>query len=228
MISYKRALNILKYHKINIKTEIILSKDSVNRVASKNIYSPSNYPAANNSAFDGFAVNSLETENINKKKTRKFKIIKTLAAGDNPKIKNIKKFSTVEVMTGALICKPFNTIIPIEKISFFPNKKKPKYIIVNKKIKKYEYFRFLGSDYKKGKIIIKKGQLIQPNHILAFKSLGIEKVYVKKIPKIIFYTTGDEISNKKKIPNWKVRNSNSFFLESYLKKFPVSFKEKKF
>ena len=34
----------------------------------------------------------------------------------------LKNFSTIEVMTGAIIKKPFDTIIPIEQIEYFPNK----------------------------------------------------------------------------------------------------------
>ena len=227
MISYNKALKIIKKSKISFKSEKIPSESSVGRICSKNIYSPYNYPAANNTAFDGFAINSKETVNLKKNKSKKFKILKTIAAGDNPNIKKIKKFSAVEVMTGALIIKPFNTVIPIEKVIFYPSKKKPQYIILDKKIKKNEHIRFLGSDYKKGDKVINKGQLIEPKHILAFKTLGINKVLVKKIPKIIFYSTGNEISNKKNIPSWKVRNSNSYYLKSYLKNFPISFEEKR-
>ena len=136
MISYNKALEIFKKTKINIKTEIVSSKYAVNRISAINIISPHNYPAANNTAFDGFAINSKETNKLSKKNIKKFKIIKVLAAGDNPKIKKIQKFSSIEVMTGAIIKKPFDTVIPIEKIKFYPNKKNPKYIIVNNKIKK--------------------------------------------------------------------------------------------
>ncbi len=227
MISYNKALKILKKNKIKIKNEIILSKDSVNRISSGNIRSKNNYPSANNSAFDGFAINSKETSFINKKSSKKFKILKVIAAGDNPKIKKIPKFSCIEVMTGAIIQKPFDTIIPIEEIKYYPSKKKPNYIIISNKIKKHNFIRFAGSDYKKGERVIKKGQIIQPNHVLAFKTLGIQKVLVKKKPKIAFYTTGNEIVNYNKIPNWKVRNSNNHYLKSFLKNFPVVFKEKK-
>ena len=222
MISYNKALEILKKNKINIKTEIILSKNSVNRIAAKNINSPNNYPAANNTAFDGFAVNSKETKNI-----RKFKIIKVIAAGDNPKIKKVPKFSAIEVMTGAVIQKPFDTVIPTENIKYFPNKENANYIIITNKIKKNNHIRFKGSDYRKGERVISKGQIIQPNHILALKTLGIEKILVKKKPKIVFYSTGNEISNSSKVPSWKVRNSNSYYLKSFLKNFPVKFKEKR-
>jgi len=227
MIHYKKALLKLKNNKIKIKSEIISVENSLNRISSLDLNSPSNYPAANNTAFDGFAISSKETNKINSKNSIKFKIIKTLAAGDNPKIKKISKYSTIEVMTGAIIKKPFDTVIPIEQIKFFSNSIKPKYIIVNKKIKKNNFIRFLGSDFKKGETIIKKGEVINSQHILAFKTLGVKKILVKKRPKIVFYTTGNEISNNSKLPNWKVRNSNSYYLKSFLQNLPFDFIEKK-
>ena len=39
-------------------------------------------------------------------------------------------------MTGGIIPKGFNTIIPIEKIIFHPNKMRPKNILINRKLKK--------------------------------------------------------------------------------------------
>ena len=121
-------------------------------------------------------------------------------------------------MTGALIPKPFDTIIPVEVINFFPNKKKPKFIIINKKIKKNNHIRFLGSDYKKGDKVISSGEIIDSSHILAFKTLGINKIIVKKKPVIVFYSTGNEISEKINLPDWKVRNSNSHYIKSLSKK----------
>jgi len=227
MIKYQRALQILKKNKIRIKTEKISSLSSVNRISSQNVYSPYNYPAANNTAFDGYAINSSETSKLNKKNIKKFKILKSIAAGDNPLIKKIPKFSTVEVMTGAIIKKPFDTVIPIENVIYFPNNNNPKYIIINYKVKKNNHIRFKGSDYKKGQKVISKGQLIKPSHILAFKTLGINNIRVKRKPKIAFFSTGNEISNKIKIPDWKIRNSNNHFLRSFLKFYSVDFFEKK-
>ena len=139
MINYKKAQKILLNSKIKIKNEIILANNAINRVSATNIYSPVNYPAGNNTASDGFAINSKETNGLSATNIKKFKILKTLAAGDNPKIKNIKKYSTIEVMTGALILKPFDTVIPVEAINFYPDKKNPKFIIINKKIPKNNY-----------------------------------------------------------------------------------------
>ena len=219
MNSYKAAISKLNNNPLKIGSEIVSIKDALNRISSKEVIAKSDYPADDNTAFDGFAVNSKETKNT----FQKFKILKTIAAGDNPYIKKVNKLSCIEVMTGAIIKKPFDTIIPIEDIEFFPSKKKAKYIIINKKIKKSEFIRPKGSDYKKGNKIIRKGELINPAHILSLKTLGIDKVLVKKKVNIVFYPSGNELSDKKNIPSWKIRNSITIYLNSLIKSLPVNF-----
>ena len=53
MINYQIAKKILKKSIIKIKDEKIKSVNSLNRVASVNIYSSIDYPSGNNAAFDG-------------------------------------------------------------------------------------------------------------------------------------------------------------------------------
>ena len=225
MKSYSQALKILKKNKIKINDENINSSESLNRVSSINIYSNSDYPSANNASFDGYAIKSKDTNKLNNKIYKKFKIVGSIAAGDKPIKKKIKKFETVEIMTGALIPKSFDTIIPIEQINFYPNKKKAKYILLNKKISKFEHVRFKGSDYQKGDLLISKGTILQSSHILAFKTLGIKKVKVKKKPNILFFSTGNEITNKSKILEWEMRNSNFSYINSLSQSFLFNFKD---
>ena len=225
MISYKKAIKKLNNSRLSIKSESILTKDSLYRICSDNIYSKFNYPASDNSAFDGFGLISRETKNASNRNKINFKILKTIAAGDNPNIKNVPKNSCVEVMTGAIISKPFDTIIPYEQSVLVKNKNN-NYLRINKKIPKFKNLRFAGSDYKKGQIIIKKGELIKPSDILLLKTLGIKKIKVYKKIKVIFFATGNEITNKQIIPNWKVRNSNGSYLKSFSKILPININEK--
>ena len=223
MISYQQAKKILKKAKIKIQDEEVLSKNSLNRVVAKDIISPSNHPLGDNASFDGFAINSKDTQNLNKKNSKQFRILGSIAAGNKPFNKKVKKFDTIEVMTGGIISKPFNTIIPIEKVDFYPTKQNPKFIIIDHKVSKNNHVRFKGSDYKKRQLIIKKGTIIQPNHILALKTLGVQKIKVKKKLNIIFFSTGNEISNSKNIRSWKVRNSNSHYIENLSENFLFNF-----
>ena len=224
MISYKKSRNILKKSKIKIDNEILKTDSCINRVSAENIFSKVNNPAANNAAFDGYVINSKDTKNLNKKKNKLFKILGTIAAGDRSINKKFKKFQTFEIMTGSIIPKGFDTIIPVEQAVFYPNKKKPEYIVIDKKIKKYQHIRFKGSDFKKNDLLVKKGTILQSGHVLAFRSLGINSIKVKKKPNILFFSTGNEISNKDKIPEWKVRNSNSYYIQSLNNNFLFNFK----
>ena len=217
MISYKKAIDLINKNSFTLPSKRISIEQALHRVCAKDILSPSKYPSFNNSAFDGFALISSETKGLSSKKTKKFRILKTIAAGDNPKINNYKKNSVVEIMTGALVPKQFDTILPVEKVKYFPSKKKPTHIIVDRKLKKFEYIRFGGEDYKLGNLVIKKGEQIQSNHLMALAALGVKEIVVKKTPKLIFFGTGNEIIDyrKKNIPLWKVRNSNNLYFSTF-------------
>ena len=217
MIRYQKAIKIINKISLNLPDEKISTLDSLNRVCAKNVLSPTKNPLSNNTAFDGFAILAKETKGLSRKKIKKFKILKSIGAGDDPKIKKYQKNSSVEIMTGAIIPKPFDTIVPIEKIIYFPSKKKPTHIVIDKQIKKFSFFRFAGEDFNLKDIVIKKGELIQPKHIMALTTLGIKNLYVKKKPKIIFFGTGNEIVDykKKSIFNWEVRNSNNHYFLSF-------------
>jgi len=217
MIKYPEAIKIINKVSLNLPNEKISTLDSLNRVCAQNILSPIKNPLSNNAAFDGFALLAKETKGLSKKKVKKFKILKSIAAGDNPKINNYQKNSVVEIMTGAIAPKQFDSIIPVEKVKYFPSKKKPTHIIVDHEIKKFSFIRFSGEDFNLKDAVIKKGELIQPKHIMALTTLGITNLHVKKKPKIIFFGTGNEIVDykKKKIYDWQVRNSNNYYFMSF-------------
>ena len=212
MISYQNSKKILKKSHIKINNEIILSVNSLNRVTSSNVYSKYDYPSGNNAAFDGYAINSNDTKAIKKNHPIKFRIIGTIAAGTKPFKNRNKKYQAVQIMTGGIIPKGFDTIIPNEKIKFYPSLTDRKFILVGKKMNKFNHIRFKGSDYKKKELIIKKNTIIQPNHILALKTLGIKFIKIKKKINILFFSTGNEISDKDEIKDWKVRNSNNHYI----------------
>jgi molybdopterin molybdotransferase len=217
MIQYKEAINIIKKVSLELASEKISILNSVNRICDSDIRSPSVNPLHNNTAFDGFAVIARETKGISIKNIKKFKIIKTIAAGDVPKIKNYSKNSAIEIMTGGLVPKPFDSVLAVEKANYFPTKEKPTHIIINQEVKKFSFIRFAGEDYKLNDLVVRKGEIIQPKHIMALTTLGIKNIKVKKKPKIIFLSTGNEIVSykSKSILPWQVRNSNNHYFKSF-------------
>jgi molybdopterin molybdotransferase len=191
MIKYKEAINIIQKISLKLPSEKISILKSINRICESDIRSPSINPSYNNTAFDGFAVISKETKGISIKNKKKFKIIKTIAAGDAPKIKNYRKNTAIEIMTGGLVPKPFDSILSIEKTKYFPSKENPTHIIIDQEVKKSSFIRFAGEDYKINDLVVNKGEIIQPKHIMALTTLGIKYIKVKKKHKITLITTGN-------------------------------------
>jgi len=219
MISYRESIRLIDKISLKLLNETVSTVNATNRVCAEHVLSPIKNPSHNNTAFDGFAVLSKETKGLTKKNKKKFKILKTIAAGDDPKINNYEKNSVVEIMTGALMPDFYDSILPVEKAKYFPSKGKPTHIIIEEEVNKSSYIRFAGEDYNIKDVVVKKGELIQPKHLMAFTTLGIKEITVKKTPKIIFFGTGNEIVDYKEenVPAWKVRNSNNYYLEAFAK-----------
>ena len=78
MISYEKSKTILKKAKIKIKEETIKSVNSLNRLVSSNVYSNINYPAGDNAAFDGYAINSKDTNGLKKNSQKNLKLLAQL------------------------------------------------------------------------------------------------------------------------------------------------------
>jgi molybdopterin molybdotransferase len=116
-----------------------------------------------------------ETKGLTKKNTKKFKILKTIAAGDNPRLDNYEKNSTAEVMTGGLVPEQFDSIIPVEKANYFPSKEKATHIIVDEEVEQYSYIRFAGEDYNLKDVVLKKGEIIESKHIMVLQLLELKK-----------------------------------------------------
>ncbi len=220
MKSYYEALKILKKSNIQISSETIKIINSINRICSTNVYSKNNYPSENNSSLDGFAINFNNTKGISNKK---FKIVGSISAGSKPYRKILKKNEAVEIMTGGVMPKGSNSIIPIEECTFIKDENN-RYIIIKRYYQKFENVRLKGSDYKIRDLVIKKNTLINSSHIKALKALGIEKIEVKRKINIVFFSSGNEISEKNQIDTWKIRNSNHHYLKSLNINFLFNFK----
>lgn len=116
--------------------------------------------------------------------------------------------------TGVAIDNNFDTVIAIEKvklgsgggISLFAG---PTRI--------GEYVGLVGSQIKKGEVLAKKGECINPSLMGILLSGGIKNIEVLAKPKVTFIPTGDELVPAGfRIPEGKNTESNSLMLKAYI------------
>jgi len=213
LLPYNKALDLVKAHSKEFESETIEIEDSVDRVASEDVFSAFDSPTFDRSAMDGYAIQAKDTFTISEGSHITLKIIDSVTAGKVSEMK-VSTGTAIEIMTGAMIPKGADSVVMQE----FTERENDE-VKIYKKVFPYLHVSRKGEDIRKGDLIIKKGTIIGPEHLSLLKSVGIEKIVVKKRPRISIIVTGDELVDKvTKLETGKIIDSNSIMLSSLTKK----------
>lgn len=210
MITVKEAQKRIISNKISLNIETIKVKDSLGRVTPKNIKSKIFNPPNHVSAMDGYA---LKFKDAIKIKYNPISVVGESSAG-KPYKKNIKNNQCIKISTGAIIPNGLNCILLKEKVK----ETNGKIFYVNQNIKKGEYIRKKGLNFKKNDLLIRKNHMITSRDISIITSANYSNIKVYKKPIVSVLSTGNELRNAgKKIGNSVIISSNSSTLGSLIK-----------
>ena len=176
-------------HKLNHASDIesVPLDQAINRILAKDLLSPIDVPAADNSAMDGFAFNGdCLSDNEN---TITLKVVGTAYAG-KPYEGKISQGECLKIMTGALMPHGCDTVIPQELTESVDDS------VVSLKqnqVKRGENRRLRGEDLARDKAAITAGRILRPSDLGLAASLGIAKLQVRRKLKVAILSSGDEL-----------------------------------
>ena len=191
------AISLAKFDR---RTEVVSLKDSVGRVAAKNIYSVNTLPNQQASAMDGIAV---RFEEITSKDV-------DTAAWELGK-------EYVFSNTGVAVPTEYDTAIPIEQVEFDSDNR-----LHIKQVPSHRGERIVsrGTIMKKGDLLVPANYLITPLQLGVLASGGIYEVEVVAKPKIAIIPTGNELVPAGGVlPLGKNMETNSIVLEAFIKEW---------
>jgi molybdopterin molybdotransferase len=118
-------------------------------------------------------------------------------------------------MTGAALPPSVDTVIRYEDLEMRAGLAS---VIVNHTdIKQGQNIHYQGRDKKKDDIVAKSGQLITPAIISLVASVGETELRVKKLPRIVIISSGDELVEVEQTPlMYQVRKSNNYTVKAIL------------
>lgn len=218
MISYDEALRLIAQEAKSQSSHRVDRYASFGQVAAEDIHAMLDIPPFDNSAMDGFAVNSKLTVKATQNNPLVFGISNCLAAGDV--IDTVSDGSAVEIMTGAKIPPGYDSVVPVEDVESIVTKSgQTVEIKIRKPVSPNENVRFSGEDFKVGSVIAKKGTMLNAGHIAAMAATGIHEVRVFNMPDIEVFATGKEVSDAYHVPlnDGEIYNSNTPYLLAQLK-----------
>ena len=201
MISIDEAIDAVlgEVRPLPAETEPLL--EALGRATAAEIVSPERVPGFDNSAMDGYAVQSAELE----AGRREFRVTidipaglwfaETVGAGDAAKI-----------MTGAPLPAGVDTVVPVELTAQHGDT-----LVVEEPVQPGANVRRAGEDVAEGDVLFPRGARLGPAEIGLLASVGCDSVSVARRPRVAILATGSElVPLGSPLSPGHIRNSNSF------------------
>ena len=205
-LSLDEALEKINDVCYKLETESLNLFEAMGRVLAENVFARECLPPFDRATFDGYALFSGDTKEIDKI-GKEFFVLEEIPAGSVP-TKEVKNSFCSKILTGAPIPKGADCVIPFEKVEILEDR-----IKVFEEIKSGQFISTKGNLIKENQPLAEKGEVLSPNVLSILASGGIYQIKVFKKLKIGVISTGSEVLPPG-VPyvNGKIRNSSQFYL----------------
>jgi molybdopterin molybdotransferase len=210
MITVEEAEKIIQAEIKDYGVEITPFEHALGRVLAENIKADRDLPPFNRVTMDGVAVSYNAIEN----RISSFHIKATQAAGDPP-AEIHETDHCIEIMTGAILPPSVDTVIRYEDLEIRAGL--ASILVDHHNIKKGQNIHYQGRDKKKDDVVATSGQLITPAIISLVASVGETELRVKKVPRVVIISSGDELVEVEQVPLiYQIRRSNNYTVKAVL------------
>ncbi|MCS7144334.1 MAG: molybdopterin molybdotransferase MoeA [Archaeoglobaceae archaeon] len=174
------------------------------RVLAENIVANFDLPQIDRSAVDGYAVIAEDTFGVSEVNPVLLRLCGEVKVGELPRVE-VKSGSAVKVFTGSVLPKGANAVVMLEFTKLSGD-----FVEIFRGVPPFKNVSRAGEDVKKGEVVLKKGEIIQPQDVGILASLGFERVEVYRKPKVAVISTGNELVEiGNELEGAKIYNSNN-------------------
>jgi molybdopterin molybdotransferase len=211
MISVEEALARILAEIAPLPVTQVPLAETLGLVLAQDIVAQEDIPPFANSAMDGFALLSRDSQLRNGQPAR-LRVTGGVAAGyvaDHA----VEEGTAMRIMTGAPVPPGADTVIQVELTRFDgPNSE---WVEILESVPPGNNVRPAGEDMRRGQTILLQGSEIGPWEIGILATLGWATVPAIRRPRVAILGTGDEVIDvHEPLRPGKIRNSNSYLLEA--------------
>src|SRR5579864_2986389 len=215
MISVEEALEriLAEIRPLNV-IQVPLS-ESLGLVLAQDVVAQEDIPPFANSAMDGFALLSHDSQPRDGQPPR-LRVTGGVAAGyvaDHA----VEEGTAMRIMTGAPVPPGADTVIQVELTR--SNGPESEWVEILQEVAPGNNIRPAGEDMRRGQRVLERGAEIGPWEIGVLATLGWATVPVIQRPRVAILGTGDEVIDvNEPLQPGKIRNSNSYLLEAAVRR----------
>ena len=213
MISPSQAEELINSCSLHSEAETILLEEAYNRIAAEDLIADTDLPPFNRVMMDGIAVHFSALQSGH----RSFPIQAMQRAGQAPLILE-NNLSCIEIMTGAVCSEGCDTVIPYEHLRIEDGTAHveiaPEFSGKN--------IHTQGSDKGRGDVLAKAGSVLGAAEIGIAASIGKHTLEVKRLPRVLICSTGDELVEIDETPlAHQIRRSNAYALSALMRNLGI-------
>jgi len=208
LVSVSQARALIASSLPQIKPSLKELMHSTGLAAAEDIFSPLDIPAFDQSSMDGYAIYAEDIKGP-------LAVQGVIAAGDgNPEL--LQRNHAMRIFTGAPLPAGADTIVMQEKVVVDASG----ITVTDTDIGIGTHVRKLGSELKKGELVLKKGTVITAPVAGLLASLGISSISVYPRLAVCLIATGNELQMPgQPLERGQVYESNIYFLQAALKPY---------
>lgn len=211
MISVEEALERILNKIQPLPTTQVPLEEALGLVLATDVIAQDDMPPFANSAMDGFALRSQDSQPHSGQPPR-LRVTGAVAAGyvaDHA----VEAGTALRIMTGAPVPPGADAVIQIELTNY--DGPTSSWVEVLQPVAPGNNVRPAGEDMRKGQTVLRQGTEIGPWEIGVLATLGLALVPVTRRPQVAILGTGDEVIDvDQPLAPGKIRNSNSYLLEA--------------
>lgn len=193
------------------ETQQLVLGETGHRIIAKGVQSPINVPGFDNSAMDGYALNSSTVSSRDIEQGKRYNVFERIAAGNVGE--HLPNGALARIFTGAPIPQGADSVIPQEKTQLTPDGA----VVLLQKPVPGDNIRRVGEDIEKGSTVLHKGERLGPAQIGVAASVGYPVLTVYRKPRVALFVTGDELTVPgEALQPGGIYNSNCFVLRELL------------
>ncbi len=197
MVSIDEALRIVHEQVPAVGTEILPIEEALGRVTAENVHARFDMPRFDHSAMDGYAVTMADAGGVVESQG-------TVFAGDDSDLV-VRKGHGVKIMTGAVMPKGADAVIPVENVT-----EEPGGVRMPESIKQGANIRKQGEETQESERILTCGDEINAYAVSLLASQGITHLRVYRKPLVTVFATGHELKmHYENVEPHQIYNSNA-------------------
>ncbi len=216
MIHYEEALQKIEEACEALPVDEVFLREAHSQVLAEDVFLPEDLPLFDNSAMDGYALQSKDLQSASEASPDTLTCIGTIGAGDSLD-QSVSSGTCLKIMTGAPIPAGADCVVPVEK-----TRTEGDQVTFKQSSNAGDCIRRKGEEMRAGGLLVEKGTPIDGIVWGLLATANKAKVKVTRRPKVAILMTGNELVEPgEDLRPGEIRNSNGFSMRGVLNELGV-------